>query len=97
MSARAPAVFYRLLAQAVQQLAQANAMRCEFVAELGDCVTVPVVAALQWEAQSFDLLLSVHHRDTGRLMCQAFGLTPELYPRSCNPDTLSAGVDREAR
>jgi hypothetical protein len=97
MSARAPAVFHRLHALAVERLALAQSMRCEFVAELGDGVTVPVVASLQWEAQSCDLLLCVHRRDTGRLMCQAFGWSPELYPRSCDPDTLPDGVDRQAR
>lgn len=97
MSARVPAVFHRLHAQAVERLALAQAMRCEFAAELGDGVTVPVVAWLEWEAPSCDLLLCVHHRDTGRLMCRAFGWSPELYPHSCDPDTLPAGVDCEVR
>lgn len=97
MSSRAPAAFHRLLAQAVERLALAQAMCCEFVAELGDGATVPVVTSLQWEAQGCDLLLCVHHRDTGRLMCRAFGWSPELYPRSCDPDTLPAGVDCEVR
>jgi hypothetical protein len=89
---KAPNWLSALLCMAIEKLALAGTMRCEFKAHAGTNADSTYLASLCWDPMNQMLAVYVHHKASARFVCRSRSVVVD----DIDPDTWNTDLGHEA-